>query len=173
LKVIDPAVVPEKPSRQSNAVDLGGALVERGCRLERASFVPATNRRFDCPQRNGTAHRPGASLSRILQWSIPKRTRHCAVGAVLPVMFYPRVFEGDTHLGSVMALVALFTFRTEQFANRRDVPWRCCRCCVSRFTRSGARRFGLARTAYTYLTFLVLWTVCQRDRGGYLSAGVS
>jgi hypothetical protein len=117
----------------------------------------------------------GASLSRILQWSIPKKDLGI-VPLVLccPVMFYPRVFEGDTQPWVLlMALVALFTFRTEQFANRRDVPLALLSVlCIAVYAVRAHVGFGLARTAYTYLTFLVLWTVCQRDRGGYLSAGV-
>ena len=117
----------------------------------------------------------GAILSRVLQWSIPKRDLGI-VPLVLccPVMFYPRVFEGDTQPWILlMALVALVTFRTEHFANRRDLPLALLSVlCIAVYAARAHIGFGLVRTAYTYVTFLVLWTVCQRDRGGYLSTAV-
>ena len=117
----------------------------------------------------------GAILSRVLQWSIPKKDLGI-VPLVLccPVMFYPRLFDGDTQPWIlIMALVALCTFRTEQFAKRRDLPLAVLSVlCIAVYAVRAHVGFGLARTAYTYLTFLVLWTVCQRDRGDYLSAAV-
>jgi hypothetical protein len=117
----------------------------------------------------------GAILSRVLQWSIPKKDLGI-VPLVLccPVMFYPRAFDGDTQPWILlMALIALFTFRTEQFLSRRDLPLVVLSVlCIAIYAARAHVGFGLARTAYTYVTFLVLWTVCQRDRGSYLSTAV-
>ena len=128
--------------------------------VAREAAVPTSGRDF------------GASL---LQWRIPRRD----IGILplilcCPIMYYPKVVDGDTQPWVLIAgLIALFTFRTEHFVNKRDWPLVILSVlCVGAYAARAEVGFGLLRAAYTYVAFLVLWTVCQRDTGKYLTVAV-
>ena len=91
-----------------------------------------------------------------------------------PIMFYPRVFEGDTQPWVfAAALVALLTFRVDRFATRRDVPLVALAllCIITYAARSGSE-FDLLRNTYTYVAFLICWVVCEREDGDYFPIAI-
>jgi hypothetical protein len=91
-----------------------------------------------------------------------------------PFMYYPKLLEGDTQPWVLIgALIALFTFRTRSFFNRRDL-WLIGLAFLAIVTYAfrGSVGFFLLRHVYTYLTFIVLWVVCQRERGDFFPTAV-
>jgi hypothetical protein len=93
---------------------------------------------------------------------------------VLPFIFYPKVVEGDTQPWLLSAgLLALLTFRTDEFISRRELPLiALATLCVCIYVFRANSSFALVRNAYTYVTFIVLWIVVGREKGEYLSTGV-
>ncbi len=91
-----------------------------------------------------------------------------------PFMFYPKVLAGDTQPWVLIgALIALFTFRTNIFLRRRDgVLVILAVLCVLAYAFRSTVGFFLLRHVYTYLTFVILWTVCQRDKGDYFPTAI-
>jgi hypothetical protein len=91
-----------------------------------------------------------------------------------PIMYFPKVLDGDTQPWVLFAgLIALFTYRTERFANRRDWPLALLALgCIAAYAARAPIGLGLVRNAYTYVAFAVLWVVCDRDHGRYLATAV-
>jgi hypothetical protein len=115
------------------------------------------------------------ALKSLLQISISRRD----IGIlpllfVLPFMFYPKVVGGDTQpwiLGA--AILAFFTFRTDQFIQKRDLSLVVLAVlCVAAYATRTQSMFGLLRNAYTYVAFVVLWLVCARERGDYFPSAI-
>jgi hypothetical protein len=91
-----------------------------------------------------------------------------------PIMFYPKVLEGDTQPWVfAAAVVALLTFRTDRFATRRDVPLILLSVlCIVAYAVRSTSQFELLRNTYTYLAFVIFWVVCEREDGDYFPLAI-
>ena len=89
-------------------------------------------------------------------------------------MYYPKLLEGDTQPWVLSAgLVALLAFRTESFVKRGDgLLIGLSMLCILAYALRSTSGFFLLRNVYTYVTFLVLWIVCQRAKGDYFPVAV-
>lgn len=90
--------------------------------------------------------------------------------AALPAMYVPKVVDGDTQPWIFLAaLVALLTFRTNEFCHRRDLPiyGLAALCSFLQAIRSETA-FEVVRAVYTYGMFAVLWSVLRRERGEFM-----
>lgn len=94
--------------------------------------------------------------------------------ATMPFMFFPRVVDGDTQPWILLSgFVALATFRTDQFLRKEDVILVVLSTlCILAYTVRGTLGFDLTRQAYMYLMFLLLWTICRREKGDYFPLAV-
>lgn len=92
-----------------------------------------------------------------------------------PFMYFPKLLGGDTQPWVfVAALIALFTFRTDQFMKvRRDLPLiTLSLMCIAVYMLREPSTYDAVRNAYTYMAFIVFWLVSQRESGGYFSIAV-
>jgi hypothetical protein len=89
-------------------------------------------------------------------------------------MYYPKVLDGDTQPWILItALIAFFTFRTDAFINKRDYMLIILSLLsILSYAFRSPFGFDLLRHTYTYLSFLVFWIVCQREKGEYFSLAV-
>ena len=87
----------------------------------------------------------------------------------MPFMYFPKLLEGDTQPWIfAAALVALVSFRTEQFLSKKDVPVIVLvLACIVAYIYRVEETYALLRHFYTYVAFLVFWIVCRREKGEY------
>lgn len=92
----------------------------------------------------------------------------------MPFMYFPKVLAGDTQPWIfATALIALLTFRPNQFVYRRDLILITLSIfIVFIYAVRSDDSYGIIRTAYTYFSFIVFWLVCQRAPQEYLVAAV-
>lgn len=101
----------------------------------------------------------------------------------LPLLYFPKVLEGDTQLWVLGAsVIALLTFRTERFILKSEL-WLALLCvaCVAIYALrvdlhtsvtnlTGAADF--LRTGYTQVAFLTFWIISRREGGQYFGWAV-
>lgn len=102
----------------------------------------------------------------------PTRFRFGDIGILplmvsLPLMYFPTVLSGDTQPWVLLgALIALFTFRTATFLQKKDISL-IILSFFSVFVYALRGRFDylFLRFVYIHVAFVVLWIVAQRERG--------
>lgn len=101
----------------------------------------------------------------------------------LPLLYFPKVLEGDTQLWVLGAsVIALLTFRTERFILKSEF-WLAviCVACVALYAvrvdmhASANNLTGLSdflRTGYTQVAFITFWIISRREGGQYFGWAV-
>lgn len=119
---------------------------------------------------------------------VPKGFRIADIGILplmvsLPLLYFPKVLEGDTQLWVLGAsVIALLTFRTERFILKSEfwLALLCVACVVLYAIRvdletsvtnlTGAADF--LRAGYTQVAFITFWIISRREGGQYFGWAV-
>lgn len=119
-----------------------------------------------------------AGFGKTLNWRMP--TFHWQDIGILPLllmipfMYMPKIVNGDTQPWIVScAFIAFFTFRTDAFLFKRDVPLVALSLlCVAVYWMRSTNDFLLMRTCYIHISFIMLWLTCRRANEETFSATI-